>query len=397
MYNTGKLGTIIILAIISINLSACSALPLNDMMWQRHIGEGEDSGEQSKRPQGYTRLEAEKITPTKAPVQTPEPAAVEEIADNAVTITISAAGDCTLGNHRDQDYSYSFNQVYAQTENKAYFFDGVYDIFSQDDFTIVNLEGPLTNAEEGREEQTYCIKGLPEYAHILTLGDIEGVTFANNHQRDYYEAGIQDTVNALNEEGIAYAYGSVIGRYETKGVKIGWVSVNEVGNGAAVEKDLKNGIETLKNEGTDIILACPHWGIEKEYLPEDYQIVLGRKCIDWGADIVLGCHPHVLESIELYKEHYIIYSMANFCFGANRSPEDRDTMIVQQTYTFEDGVRTGASDIRIIPCSVSSSSDRNDFRPCIAEGKQKTRIIDRLNEYSEGFGVRLDYEGNVVK
>lgn len=76
-------------------------------------------------------------------------------------------------------------------------------------------------------------------------------------------------------------------------------------------------------------------GIEKDTYPENYQQVLGRKCIDWGVDLVIGHHPHVLQGIEEYKGRYIIYSLANFCFGANRNPADKDTMIFQQTFTFE--------------------------------------------------------------
>ena len=62
----------------------------------------------------------------------------------------------------------------------------------------------------------------------------------------------------------------------------------------------------------DLILACCHWGIEKDTYPENYQQVLGRKCIDWGVDLVIGHHPHVLQGIEEYKGRYIIYSLANF-------------------------------------------------------------------------------------
>ena len=70
------------------------------------------------------------------------------------TITISAAGDVTLGNHREQDYSYSFRQAYDQAEDEGYFFENVRDIFEADDMTIVNLEGPLTTSEQRREGQT---------------------------------------------------------------------------------------------------------------------------------------------------------------------------------------------------------------------------------------------------
>ena len=130
------------------------------------------------------------------------------------TITISAAGDVTLGNHQEQDYSYSFRQTYDQAEDEGYFFENVRDIFEADDMTIVNLEGPLTTSEQMREGQTYCIKGDPAYAHLLTLGDIEAVSFANNHRLDYGEQGSRDTVAALDQEGIVYAYDKNVGIYE---------------------------------------------------------------------------------------------------------------------------------------------------------------------------------------
>ena len=72
-----------------------------------------------------------------------------------VHITISAAGDVTLGNYFGQEYSWSFREMWGKQQNPAYFLENVYDIFSSDDMTIVNLEGPLTNAEERKEEQTY--------------------------------------------------------------------------------------------------------------------------------------------------------------------------------------------------------------------------------------------------
>lgn len=130
------------------------------------------------------------------------------------TITISAAGDVTLGNHQEQDYSASFRQAYDQAEDEGYFFENVRDIFAADDMTIVNLEGPLTTSEQMREGQTYCIKGDPAYAHLLTLGSIEAVSFANNHRLDYGEQGSRDTVVALEQEGIIYAYDKNVGIYE---------------------------------------------------------------------------------------------------------------------------------------------------------------------------------------
>lgn len=315
--------------------------------------------------------------------------------DDVITITISAAGDVTLGNHKEQDYGNSFRQAYDQAEDKHYFFENVEEIFLEDDMTIVNLEGPLTLWDVPREGQTYSIKGDPEYAGLLTLGSIEAVSMGNNHRLDYGEEGSRDTVAALEQEGIVYAYDSQVGIYETQGIRIGFVSVNEAYWGAGVEKDMQAGIEQLKEEGVDLILACCHWGIEREYYPEDYQIILGRKCIDWGADLVIGHHPHVLQGIDYYQGKYIIYSLGNFCFGANRNPDDKDTMIFQQTFTFMGGEKQEGGEARIIPCYVSSVASRNDFKPTPAQGEEAARIIGCVNEYSQRFGVRINEDGSL--
>ena len=321
--------------------------------------------------------------------------ASEEETSGIVTITISAAGDVTLGTHQDQDYGYSFRQVYDQAEADDYFFANVYDIFNEDDMTLVNLEGPLTLAEEAREGQIYSIKGDPEYVNILTAGSVEAVSMGNNHTLDYQQQGRDDTIQAVEEAGIIYACETTVGIYEVKGICIGMISVNEVSQGYLVEKTIQNGIAELQEQGVDLILVSCHWGVEREYYPEDYQKILGEKCIDWGADLVIGHHPHVLQGIDEYKGKFIIYSLGNFCFGANRNPPDKDSMIFQQTFTFIDGEKQEDQEIRIIPCSVSSVPERNNFQPTPAEGEEKTRIINRINEFSLEFGVQFDEEGYI--
>lgn len=324
------------------------------------------------------------------PTQSPEPPAEE------IRITISAAGDVTLGSYVGQGYAQSFPQIYEKVQDKGYFFENVKDIFSADDMTLVNLEGPLTTATEGNPKKKFCISGEPEYAEILTLGSVEAVSMANNHRLDYYEQGTQDTQKVLDEQGILYAFNENTAIYETKGVRIGYVSVNEVGDGAGVEKYLEEGIKTLRNEEADLILTCCHWGIERDNYPEDYQRELGKKCIDWGADIVIGCHPHVIQGIEEYQGKYIVYSLGNFCFGANRNPPDKDCIIYQQTFTFLNGERQESTEVRVIPCSVSSVKNANDYKPTPSEGEDAQRIINRMNEYSKDFGVTFDTDGYVV-
>ncbi len=315
-----------------------------------------------------------------------------EANDDIVTITISAAGDVTLGNYKGQEYTNSFDQTYVRESNE-YFFKNVLDIFAADDMTIVNFEGVLTLSEEVQVKD-YNMKGPPEYVGILTEGSIEAVSFGNNHRLDYLAGGSRDTVDIFEENGIAYAYDNIVGVYEVKGIRIGFVSVNEASQHKAVEKYLQEGINKLKTEEeVDLIIACCHWGIEREHYPEDYQEELGRKCIDWGADLVLGSHPHVLQGVDVYEGKFIVYSLGNFCFGANRNPADKDTMIFSQTFTFIDGQKQEDMVAQVIPCSVSSLPNRNDYCPTPAKDEEYIRILQRINEYSTLFGVRFDEDG----
>ena len=310
-----------------------------------------------------------------------------------VEITISAAGDVTMGGYRGQGYEWSFQQMWEQQNDPAYFFENVEPIFSADDLTIVNLEGPLTTATVFRESQTYCISGDPAYVEALTAGSVEAVSMANNHLMDYYEAGRDDTVAAVEGAGIVYAFNDRVGIYETKGIRIGLISVNVIGYGSGVEKFIKKGMEELKEQQANLILVNCHWGVERENVPEDYARRLGKSCIDWGADLVIGHHPHVIQGIEQYNGKYIVYSLGNFCFGGNRNPADKDCIIFQQTFRFKDGELLEDTSAGIIPCSVSSVTNRNDYKPTPAEGEAYERILGRMNEYSEEFGVSFDEDG----
>ena len=164
--------------------------------------------------------------------------------------------------------SSSFRQAYDEAEDESYFFANVYDIFSSDDMTLVNLEGPLTLAEEAREGQVYSIKGDPRYADILTAGSVEAVSLGNNHMMDYLEQGRNDTVQAVEEAGIVYAYEKTVGIYEVKGIHIGMISVNEVSQGYHTERDRRTAGAGRRPDPGELPLGSGE-GILPGGLPED--------------------------------------------------------------------------------------------------------------------------------
>ena len=90
--------------------------------------------------------------------------------------------------------------------------------------------------------------------------------------------------------------------------------------------------------------------------------------------------------IEEYKGKNIVYSLGNFCFGGNNAPSDMDSMIFQQTFTISnDGVKAD-NVTNIIPCSISSAYGYNNYQPTPAEGDEKTRIMEKIQERSSWIG-----------
>ena len=298
----------------------------------------------------------------------------EEEKIETVTLTLSFVGDITLGNYAGQGYSGSFDQEYEnQGKDPEYFLKNVKSVFESDDLTIANLEGPLTE-EDSHADKTFAFKGKPEYVKILTSGGIDAVTLANNHSMDRFQQGLDDTREILTENNIGhfgYAYNYIA---EVKGIKIGFLGYSFP---QSMSDDMKNAIHELKEEA-DIVIVYYHWGIERDYAPYDGQRQIAHQTIDEGADLVIGSHPHVLQGIETYNGKKIVYSLSNFCFGGNKNPTDKDSMIYQHTFTLENKEIVEESN-EIIPCMISSTKSRNNYQPTIVDGDDAQRIIKKVN------------------
>lgn len=312
----------------------------------------------------------------------------EEDMGVSAQVTISAAGDFTLGTDENFDYSTSLPARYEEVQDPGYFLQNVKDIFASDDLTIVNLEGPLTTSEE-RADKQFSFKGDPSYTEILTNGSVEACNLANNHSKDYGIQGYEDTIANVEAAGIKTFGYERTAIWETNGVKVGLAGVYELAEGMDCQDDMTATIQSLKDAGADLVIVSFHWGVEKENYPDETQQTLAHAAIDQGADLVLGHHPHVLQGVEKYQGKYIVYSLGNFCFGGNKNPSDKDTMIFQQTFTLENGEVVEDDAINIIPCRISSEDDYNNYQPTPAEGEEAQRILGRIQEYSQGFGTQL--------
>lgn len=309
--------------------------------------------------------------------------------DTPVTLTVSVVGDCTLGTDENFDYDTSLN-AYFESYGKEYFFQNVKSIFEADDLTIANNEGTFTESYD-REDKTFAFKAPASFAGIYSCSSMEAVNTANNHSHDYGEQSFQDTMDALDAEGIVHFGYDETAVMDVKGVKVGLIGIYELNDHLERKQQLEDNINKVKDEGAELVIVIFHWGNEKETVPDSNQTTLGRLAIDLGADLVCGHHPHVLQGVEEYKGKNIVYSLGNFCFGGNSSPSDMDTMIFQQTFTItNDGVQDD-NVTNIIPCSISSASDYNNYQPTPAEGDEKTRIMEKIQERSSWIDTENTY------
>lgn len=308
---------------------------------------------------------------TMPPVPTLEPLPAEPMR-----VLITAAGDCTLGGEVKTGIDKRFIRC-ADENGLDYFFANVRDIFSDDDLTIVNLEGPLTTATK-RASKKYVMRGDPSYAGILSGSSVEIANLANNHTLDFGEQGYQDTLAALDASGVAAAGADSLYIVEKEGCRIGFIGYEKWNYSAT---DAINGVTAARAQ-CDLLIVSVHWGEEYDYTAETSQQKLGRALIDAGADLVIGHHPHVIQGVEQYQGKYIIYSLGNFCFGGNVNPSDQDCYIFQQEFLFDDSGAIGGG-IHIIPCAISSSKSTNNYQPTPLDGEAAEKLMNRVLDLSD--------------
>lgn len=305
-----------------------------------------------------------------APAPAPQPP-----ADPITTVTLSAAGDCTLGTEESFGYEGTFPEAWdAAGGDSSVFLAGVRSVFDQDDLTLVNMEGPLTTRGE-RQDKTFAFRGDPAYVEVLKTGSVEAASLANNHSYDYGNDGYWDTFKTLGDTGImpfGYEESQIL---TVKGIPVGLVGINALEAGAPDQ--LQEELAKVKERGARLTVVFFHWGSELETRPDEDQVWLAHLAVDQGADLVLGAHPHVIQPLETYKSRTICYSLGNFCFGGNSNPRDKDTFIYQQTFRFQKGRLLGADPGKVIPCRISSTPDWNDFRPTLVEGEEAERIREK--------------------
>lgn len=194
---------------------------------------------------------------------------------------------------------------------------------AQHDITIANLEGPITSfksktvAPSGKSISGFQFTFDNAVAPALKKSGIDIVSLANNHTDNFGQEGINQTRAILSQNNMMY-FGSPKNNPEftatstcVKGVCIGIIGWHEFG--FANDKFIFDKIKEMRPK-VDYLVVYPHWGIEYKLRPSAKQVKLAHDWIDAGADVIVGHHPHVIQTVEVYKGKHIFYSLGNFIF-----------------------------------------------------------------------------------
>ena len=207
------------------------------------------------------------------------------------------------------------------------------DIFKSSDINIGNLETSVASGGKPLNKP-YVFRASPAAVPVLKKY-FHAMSLANNHSGDYGQSALQETFQNLKKGGLDYfgagynlseAHTPLI--LERKGLRIALLGYNEffprqfeagasspgVAWSSEDEQVIADIKRTLRQYGADIVITYMHWGWEGEPLPCERQQILARKMIDAGATIVIGSHPHILQTVEYYKGGLIAYSLGNFVF-----------------------------------------------------------------------------------
>lgn len=312
-------------------------------------------------------------TPTPSPTPTPTPTPTPAVKK----IVVSMVGDCTLGQDTGtENNSNSFQSVIGT--DYTYPLKNAKEIFAKDDLTLINFEGTLTDSNSPRDKE-FTFKGPKEFVNILTEGSVEAVNLANNHSYDYWDKGLTDTKETLKAAGILYSDDKDTAVFEKDGIKIGMA-------GFVFPYDLDPiyaAIDDLRAQGCQIVIISVHTGVEKMYQPEAVAVSMAHKIIDYGADIYVGHHPHRLQPIEEYNGKFILYSLSNFTFGGQPYLTDKDTAIVQCTFSVLYGELIDM-ELTVIPYSMTTTFPGNDYCPIAYEKgtEEYNRVLEKL-EWTE--------------
>ncbi|MBI4732683.1 MAG: CapA family protein [Chloroflexi bacterium] len=287
------------------------------------------------------------VTPSPIPTETPQPTATPTITTTPLPslepspVTLMAVGDIMLARTVGER---------ILDEGPGVVFANVQTILSTADILAGNIECAIT--DQGQPEpKSFTFAAPPISAQALGLAGFDIAVLGNNHSFDYGQSGMAQTMQLLDEQGIA-SLGVGVGEaapgplfIEKNGLRLAFLSYVDVpvelsgfdardwiatdaapGIAWAIVEDIHEDVSAAKQQA-DVVIVFMHFGYEGNELPVRFQRDMAVAAIDAGAAAVIGSHPHLLQHVEEYHGALIAYSLGNFVFDDFDMPENRSVIL----------------------------------------------------------------------
>lgn len=305
-------------------------------------------------------------------------------SDSTVTITISVVGDLMC-------HSPQFE--YAKVGKDSFDFRPVYrnvkKYLEASDFTFGNLE-TVTAGKENKGYTGYPFFNTPvQYLDALKSVGFDLLVTANNHSLDRGEKGILKTIEELNTRTINYTgtYTSQKDRdsiriFDINGIKVAFLAYSYGTNGIPIPKGknylinlidlelINNDIQSARKNDAEIVLVHFHFGEEYKREPVKFQREVVKRTFDFGADLIIGGHPHVLQPVEFNKTTnakldtgFVAYSMGNFISNQRDRFKDAGMILtIKLKKNFNSG-KTKIDEVNYLPTWVfkGRTSNGNEY------------------------------------
>ncbi|MFA5368791.1 MAG: CapA family protein [Candidatus Paceibacterota bacterium] len=225
------------------------------------------------------------------------------------------------------------------------------DYLKSGDIVFGNLETPIASGRAILPGEM-LFRSDPGLEKQLKESNFSILSLANNHTGNFGTFGFEQTFKYLNEVGIKYvgagqnkqeAYSPVW--LKVNGITFAFLAYDDIDFTPATyeasdqsagiafmhQANLEEAITSAKKQA-DFVIVSMHSGDEYKDFPNQEQIDFAHAAIDFGAELVIGHHPHVIEPIEQYKGKYIFYSLGNFIFDQMWSLGTREGIATKITF-----------------------------------------------------------------
>jgi capsule synthesis protein PGA_cap len=224
------------------------------------------------------------------------------------------------------------------------------DLISSADLALANMEESAPDHFTFHRHGT-VFTGDPALIAGIARAGIDVASVASTHIGDGGRIGILQTIASLKKNGIVpFGAGTNLANarkpaiFEEGGVKVAILGYDGISSayygatatttGDAPLKDsyIKADVAAARAAGAQVVIVFPHWGVEYTFGPTSTQQRLAHVAIDAGADLVIGNHPHWVQSVEIYKGKPIWYSLGNFTFDQSWSEPTLEGVTLELTF-----------------------------------------------------------------